>query len=164
MSTDAQKRIKTIEQFSAIGSGIQIAMKDLEKAIKSLSDKQKEKIFNNGYNFMNLEEQSKHKYILNIDGHVKAFRLGNELRMGSVILLVDSPYRLWFQDKLIEDKKNSLLKIFPSLGSDDIVFISIGIILTLSCITFLFCVYTSLNFGIFENKFKCFSSNDPSEL
>ena len=54
-------------------------------------------------NFMPLEEQSKHKYILNIDGHVKAFRLGNELRMGSVILLVDSPYRLWFQDKLIED-------------------------------------------------------------
>jgi transcription-repair coupling factor (superfamily II helicase) len=30
MNTDAQKRIKTIEQFSAIGSGIQIAMKDLE--------------------------------------------------------------------------------------------------------------------------------------
>ncbi len=31
------------------------AMKDLEKAIKSLSQKQKDKIFNNGYNFMNLE-------------------------------------------------------------------------------------------------------------
>ena len=30
-------------------------MKDLEKAIKSLSDKQRDKIFNNGYNFMNLE-------------------------------------------------------------------------------------------------------------
>lgn len=30
MSTDAQKRIKTVEQFSTIGSGIQIAMKDLE--------------------------------------------------------------------------------------------------------------------------------------
>ena len=53
------------------------------------------------FNFMDLEEQSKHKYILNIDGHVKAFRLGNELRMGSVVLLVDSPYTLWFQDKLI---------------------------------------------------------------
>jgi len=52
------------------------------------------------HNFMKLEEQSKHKYILNIDGHVKAFRLGNELRMGSVVLLVDSPYKLWFQDKL----------------------------------------------------------------
>jgi transcription-repair coupling factor (superfamily II helicase) len=30
MSSDAQKRMKTIEQFSALGSGIQIAMKDLE--------------------------------------------------------------------------------------------------------------------------------------
>ena len=48
-------------------------------------------------NFMNILDQSKHKYILNIDGHVKAFRLGNELRMGSVVLLVDSPYTLWFQ-------------------------------------------------------------------
>ena len=48
-------------------------------------------------NFMDTLEQSKHKYILNIDGHVKAFRLGNELRMGSVVLLVDSPYTLWFQ-------------------------------------------------------------------
>ena len=51
-------------------------------------------------NYMNLEEQSNHKYILNIDGHVKAFRLSNEMRMGSVILLVDSPYTLWFQDKM----------------------------------------------------------------
>jgi hypothetical protein len=31
------------------------AMKDLEKAIKKLSQKQKDKIFNNGYNFMNME-------------------------------------------------------------------------------------------------------------
>jgi hypothetical protein len=31
------------------------AMKDLGKAIKSLSEKQRTKIFNNGYNFMNLE-------------------------------------------------------------------------------------------------------------
>ena len=31
------------------------AMKDLEKALKSLSQKQKDKIFNNGYNFMNME-------------------------------------------------------------------------------------------------------------
>lgn len=54
-------------------------------------------------NFMNILEQSKHKYILNIDGHVKAFRLGNELRMGSVVLLVDSPYTLWFQ-KYMEHK------------------------------------------------------------
>ena len=61
------------------------------------------------HNFMNLEEQSKHKYILNIDGHVKAFRLGNELRMGSVVLLVDSPYKLWFQDLGFKDMKHYIL-------------------------------------------------------
>jgi len=48
-------------------------------------------------NYMDWNEQSTCKFILNIDGHVKAFRLGNELRYGSVILLVDSPYTLWFQ-------------------------------------------------------------------
>jgi hypothetical protein len=38
-----------------IKNAFTFAMKDLEKAIKSLSDKQRTKIFNNGYNFMNLE-------------------------------------------------------------------------------------------------------------
>ena len=44
------------------------AMKDLGKAIKSLSDKQKEKIFNNGYNFMNLEVMwPKSENVINYD-------------------------------------------------------------------------------------------------
>ena len=60
-------------------------------------------------NFMNLVDQSKHKYILNIDGHVKAFRLGNELRMGSVVLLVDSPYKLWFQGLGFKDEEHYIL-------------------------------------------------------
>ena len=51
-------------------------------------------------NFMNFEEQSKCKYILDIDGHVKAFRLSNELRMGCVILLVDSPINYGFKNIL----------------------------------------------------------------
>jgi hypothetical protein len=38
-----------------IADAFNFAMKDLEKAIKRLSDKQKDKIFNNGYNFMNME-------------------------------------------------------------------------------------------------------------
>jgi hypothetical protein len=53
-------------------------------------------------NSLGPEEQSKYKYILNIDGHVSAFRLSLELSMGSVILLVDSKYRLWFKKYLIE--------------------------------------------------------------
>ena len=38
-----------------IADAFNFAMKDLEKSIKSLSEKQRTKIFNNGYNFMNLE-------------------------------------------------------------------------------------------------------------
>lgn len=47
-------------------------------------------------NFMTPEEQSTHKYIVHVDGHVAAFRLGLEMSMGSCILKADSPYRMWF--------------------------------------------------------------------
>ena len=73
-------------------------------------DLPKDMIIDRKKNFMNLEEQSKCKYILDIDGHVKAFRLSNELRMGSCILLVDSPYQLWFQKYLEPDKHFILIK------------------------------------------------------
>jgi hypothetical protein len=46
------------------------------------------------------EDQSKFKYIINIDGHVSAFRLSLELSMGSVILLVGSPWSIWYTDML----------------------------------------------------------------
>ena len=45
-------------------------------------------------------QKSGYKYILNIDGHVSACRLSSELGMNSVVLLVDSPYKLWFSDML----------------------------------------------------------------
>ena len=47
-------------------------------------------------NFMTLNEKAKHKYILNLDGHVAAFRLGHEFSLGSVILMPKSKYYLWF--------------------------------------------------------------------
>jgi hypothetical protein len=47
------------------------------------------------------KEQSEYKYIINIDGHVSAFRLSLELGMGSVILKVNSQYKLWFSPLLI---------------------------------------------------------------
>ena len=49
---------------------------------------------------MTPEEQSKYKYIINIDGHVSAFRLSLELNMGSVILIVESDYEMWFKNML----------------------------------------------------------------
>lgn len=49
---------------------------------------------------MSTIEQSKYKYIINVDGHVTAFRLSRELSMNSVIFIVDSEYKLWFQNLL----------------------------------------------------------------
>jgi len=45
---------------------------------------------------MTLKEKATFKYILNLDGHVSAFRLGHEFSLGSLILLPLSPYYLWF--------------------------------------------------------------------
>jgi len=50
---------------------------------------------------MTLQEKVKFKYILNLDGHVSAFRLGHELSLGSVVLIPESDYYLWFSYLLV---------------------------------------------------------------
>lgn len=50
--------------------------------------------------FMTLEEKAEYKYILNLDGHVSAFRLGHEFSLGSVLLIPKSKYYLWFSHLL----------------------------------------------------------------
>ena len=54
--------------------------------------------------FVSPKEQSAYKYILNIDGHVTAYRLSLELNMGSVVLKVDSPWKVWYSDLLVPYK------------------------------------------------------------
>lgn len=51
---------------------------------------------------MSMNTQSTYKYIVHIDGHVSAYRLGKELSLGSAILKVDSvyDYKLWFDELL----------------------------------------------------------------
>lgn len=51
--------------------------------------------------FMSIADKEKYKYILNIDGHVTAFRLGHELKMKCVMLIVDSHYHIWFSKMLV---------------------------------------------------------------
>jgi hypothetical protein len=51
--------------------------------------------------FMNLETKASYKYILNLDGHVSAFRLAHEFSLGSVLLIPKSQYKLWFSYLLI---------------------------------------------------------------
>ena len=46
------------------------------------------------------DEKFKYKYILCLDGHVSAFRLGSELASGSVIFIPKSKYSLWFSHML----------------------------------------------------------------
>lgn len=46
------------------------------------------------------KQQSGYKYIINIDGHVTAFRLSIELSMGSVILWVKTKWKIWYSDLL----------------------------------------------------------------
>ena len=47
-------------------------------------------------------EQSRYKYIVHVDGHVSSFRLSLEMDMGSVLLIAESKYRLWFRRYLKE--------------------------------------------------------------
>jgi hypothetical protein len=49
-------------------------------------------------------DQARFKYIVHVDGHVSAFRLSYELGSGSVILLADSKYRMWFRKYLVPYK------------------------------------------------------------
>ena len=49
-------------------------------------------------------EQRKYKYIINIDGHVKAFRLSMELGSGCVGFTCESEWKLWYSNMLIPYK------------------------------------------------------------
>lgn len=51
--------------------------------------------------FLTPEQQAEYKYIVNIDGYVSAFRLSQELGLGSVILLVESDWKMWYSDYLV---------------------------------------------------------------
>lgn len=75
-------------------SGKYIRIGDTEKYVY---DKHLRKI----PNFLTPKEQSEYKYIVNVDGHVSAFRLSLELSMGSVILLVNSSWKIWYSNLLI---------------------------------------------------------------
>jgi hypothetical protein len=51
--------------------------------------------------FLSMEEQSKYKYIINIDGNVGAYRLLKFFLVGSLILKVDGIYKLWIEDYIM---------------------------------------------------------------
>ena len=54
---------------------------------------------------MDMQEQSKYKYIIHIDGNVAAYRLLKTMLLGSVILKVEGKYDLWVE-QLLQDGVN----------------------------------------------------------
>ncbi len=50
--------------------------------------------------YLDMRAQSQYKYIIHIAGHVQSFRLSFELATYSCILYVESPYKLWYEQKL----------------------------------------------------------------
>lgn len=54
---------------------------------------------------MDLVEQSNYKYLLYVEGNVAAYRLSGMFAMGSVVVYVESEYKPWYYDLLV-DKVN----------------------------------------------------------
>ena len=54
--------------------------------------------------FINNEEQSKNKYVFNIEGNAQAYRFPTEFRKRSVILNVKSDFKMWFEPLLVNNK------------------------------------------------------------
>ena len=53
---------------------------------------------------LNPKQQSEYKYIIHVEGHVSALRLSYELSMNSVLLIVDSKWKMWFSKLLVPYK------------------------------------------------------------
>lgn len=47
------------------------------------------------------QQQAEYKYVINVDGHVSAYRLSLELESGFCVLLAGSKYKLWYREYLI---------------------------------------------------------------
>lgn len=66
---------------------------------KHISSEYLETIERNSYpkaDKLTLQEQANYKYILTLEGHVAAYRLSYELSSGSVILLAESKWKMWY--------------------------------------------------------------------
>jgi hypothetical protein len=53
-------------------------------------------------NRLNKQQQSNYKYIIEVEGNVAAHRIASDMLLGSVPLIVDTEYTLWFQHLLKE--------------------------------------------------------------
>ena len=57
-----------------------------------------------------ITEQNKYKYLINVEGNSAAYRLGYMLGLDSVILHVETKYKIWLEEFLIPDTHYILIK------------------------------------------------------
>lgn len=53
-------------------------------------------------NKISFSEHARYKYVIHVGGHVAAYRLAAEFSLGSVVVIVEGEYKLWFQKFLTE--------------------------------------------------------------
>jgi hypothetical protein len=101
-------RLGRIAQIEGMDSLMDVGILGTNIRDKKYIDKQVDFYDSDLYKFpekdkLTFEQQTAYKYIIHIDGHVSAYRLGRELSSNSTILKVDSlfDYKLWFSDHLI---------------------------------------------------------------
>lgn len=91
-------RIKAMELSKKHPDLLDSGITSLNRKIKKEKDKELNIISNiKKSNFITNDEKAEHKYILNLDGHVSAFRLGQELSIvNSIVLIPQTKFKLWF--------------------------------------------------------------------
>jgi hypothetical protein len=104
VTSDTNQRLKALEISQAQGNLLDAGITKWNLRPRKLETSQfLQTIVRKSYpvaNKLDLQEQSKFKYILTLEGHVAAYRLSYELSSGSVILLAESQWKMWYSQYL----------------------------------------------------------------
>lgn len=105
ITTETNKRLKLAEIASQNQDLFDAGITDWNARMKKTSTGYLNKIDPSSFSFGLIGkkdniEKSKCKYIINVEGHSAAYRLNFELGLGSVILMVECRYKLWFEGLL----------------------------------------------------------------
>lgn len=103
VTPETNQRLKALELSEQYPSHLDVGIvKWNTRPRKHISSKFLETIERQKYDTvepMSLQEQAdSYKYILDLEGHVAAYRLSYELSCGSVVILADSRWKMWYSE------------------------------------------------------------------
>jgi hypothetical protein len=104
VTPDTNQRLKALEISQLHGNLLDVGITKWNLRPRKLESNQfLQTIVRKSYpvaNKLDLQGQSSFKYILTLEGHVAAYRLSYELSSGSVILLAESQWKMWYSPYL----------------------------------------------------------------